>query len=290
MPTAGATKSKLLDKLREVQRGKIQPIGFSRVADAQKAVNFLLLAELPAASDALVKAAVDAGADAIVLAIDGDGKDLVGATREKIVAAAEFAGTVPVGLSFSSDSTLSIDALESLADTKLDFIAASPQQSPTRLMRLTKIGRVMRVRANTSASLLRALGDLSIDIIAAAPPRARRGADTLTLYDLMQYRQTIEFGRHPALLVAEQTIDVSSLQDLRDIGVLGLILPASLLGDSAQTVAAVIGEYRQAADKVERPKPTQFGDAPMLPRSAAPRPFGGDEPEIEPDDEPDDDE
>jgi hypothetical protein len=290
MPTAGATKSKLLDKLREVQRGKIQPIGFGRVTDEQKPINFLLLAEVPATNGALVKASIDAGADAILLTVDGDGSDLVGPARDGFVAMVEAAGKVPVGLSFNSDSTLSVDAIEDLADAKLDFVAAAPQQSPARLMRLKKFGRVMRVRANTSASLIRALGDLSIDIIAVAPARSRRGASTLTLYDLMQYRQVIEFGRHPALLVAEQTIDSTALQDLRDIGVLGLVLPASFLGESAETVTATISEYRQAANKVERPKAGQFGDAAVLPRAAAPRPFGGDEPEVEPDDEPDEDE
>src|SRR6185503_10738867 len=110
------------------------------------------------------------------------------------------------GLVFGPDAELTSDLPERLADAKVDFVVAPVQRAPAAFLSAESIAKVPSIDASQPAALIRALGDMEVDALCVAPPRRRRNAAELTVYDLMHYKGVAERARPPIMVLAEQTI------------------------------------------------------------------------------------
>jgi hypothetical protein len=149
---------------------------------------------------------------------------------------------------FGADADLTSDMPEKLADAGIDFVVAPVQRTPAAFLSTESIAKIPSVDASQPSALIRALGDMDVDALCVAPPRRRRNAVELTVYDLMHYKGVAELARPPILVFAEQAIRPGDLQALRDVGVDGVVLPLAKLGDSG---AEQIGAFRDAIAKVK---------------------------------------
>jgi hypothetical protein len=242
-------KSALIKLLRGAGRAKPRSLGFGRGRDEDKpAAAMVLVAQVDGLDAAAAKAAIAAGAAAVAFTV---GPEAVGglaegssALREAIQACGE---AVP-GLVFGPDAELTGDMPERFAAAKVDFVVAPVQRTPAAFLTAESIAKVPSVDASQPAALIRALGDMDVDALCVSPPRRRRNAAELTVYDMMHYKGVAELARPPIMVLAEQAIHPGDLQALRDVGVDGIVLPVAKLGDDA---AERITAFRDAIAKVK---------------------------------------
>jgi hypothetical protein len=233
-------KSALIKLLRAAGRARPRTLGFGRDRDEGKTPPaMVLVAQVDGLDAAAARAAVAAGASAVAFKV---GPEAVGGLAEGSSAlkdAISACGDAVPGLVFGPDAELTSDLPERLSGAGVDFVVAPVQRTPAAFLVAESIAKVPSVDASQPAALIRALGDMDVDALCVAPPRRRRNAAELTVYDLMHYKGVAELARPPILVLAEQAIRPGDLQALRDVGVDGLVLPLAKFGAEAAEQVAV---------------------------------------------------
>ena len=263
------TSSALIKLLRQSGRARPRSLGFGRDRDDEKQpAALVLVAQVDGLDAAAARSAVEAGAAAVAFTVGATDAADAGRLGEAVAAC----GAAAPGVVFGPDAELSVDLPAKLAEAKIDFLIASVHRAPAALLGEEKIARIPAIDASHPPALVRALGDMDVDALCVSPPRRRRNAGELTVYDLMHYRGVAELARPPILVVAEQTIRPEDLQALRDVGVDGLVLPLARFGGQLSAfrdaVAKVKIQRRRAAAAEDR------GGA-FLPRSLPAAASGG---------------
>lgn len=256
--------SALIKRLRDAARARPRSLGFGRErAGAPPPPPMLLVAEVAGLDGAAASAAVAAGAAAVAFTIDAATAASIDNDLAAVAAAARAIVDAIPGLAFAADAAIPAGLPDRLAGVGIDFVVASVQRAPASLLNVESIARVPLIDASQPAGMLRALGEMKIDAVVVGPPRRRRAAADLTVFDLMHYRQVAEFVRQPVLLRAEQTIQADDLQAIRDLGIEGIVLPLASLADAAATLTA----FRDAIGKIKITRHPERADGGVfLPR------------------------
>ncbi len=261
--------SALIRLLREAGRAKPRSIGFGRDReDGKQALPMVLVAELPGLDPEAAAAAVKAGAMAVSFAVDAATASTLG-SGAVLDAAVKACGEAAPGRSFAPDAAIGVDLPEIVAQAGIDFLVAPVQRAPASLLTTERLAKIPLVDASQPAALIRAIGDMDVDALCVAPPRRRRNAADLTVYDLMHYRGVAELARPPIMVVAEQAIRGADLQALRDVGVDGIVVPLRKF-ESTAAAAAELESMKTAIGtvRITRKSDRARGDV-LLPRVAA---------------------
>jgi hypothetical protein len=262
-------KSALIKLLRGAGRARPRSLGFGRErAEEKQPTAIVLLAEIEGLDPAAARSAVAAGAAAIAFVVGPEAVGGLAADSDALTSAIDACGDAAAGLVFGADAELMNDMPERLAASGVDFVVAPVQRTPASFLMAESMGRVPSIDASQPAALIRALGEMDVDALYVAPPRRRRNAAELTLYDLMHYRGVAELARPPIMVLAEQGVRPEDLQALRDVGVDGVVIPLRRFGGAAEQLSA----YRDAAAtvKVQRKRTgSDEGGSVFLPRVGA---------------------
>jgi hypothetical protein len=244
------SNSALVRRLREAARGKPRSLGFGRDRDDKPAPAIVLVAQVAGLDPAAARKAVVDGAAAVLFALEGAASDHVGRDG---AAAVEACGDAVAGLSVTG----AFDA-EAVAKAGFDFVVVNVASAPADVLTAEGLAKVARVEeASQTTGLLRALGELQVDAVLAGGT----GAGTLTLLDLMGYRHVVDCMRQPVLMIADGSVQPENLQALRDVGIVGVVLPEP----------SRLAAFREAAAKVKATRAAgASGAMAVLPRLGTP--------------------
>ena len=209
------SNSALVRRLREAARAKPRSLGFGRDRDEKATPAVVVVAQVKGLDATAAKDAVADGAAAVLFALEGPAGDQVGRDGKAAVSAC---GDAVAGLAVSGD----VDA-SALTRAGFDFVVLNVEDAPAAVLTAEGLAKVARVgAASQTTGLLRALGELQVDAVLAG---RSGGASGLTVLDLMSYRHVVDCMRQPVLVVADESIQAEHLQALRDVGIVGIVLP-----------------------------------------------------------------
>jgi hypothetical protein len=281
------SKSKLVDKLRQISRGAPAPLGFGRVAPTTARAIFLL-AVLPRNDRELAEAAVRAGADAVALRVCGAGTDLLKETGDLAAEKLTIEETVIalrdrciVGLVVGSNGAVATDELPKLVDVGVDFIAAYPHLTPANFLELTDLGRVA-ILDQQSGTAARGINDLSIQAVLLRTDRPGDSPAGMTVLDVATCRSAADVIHRPIVAFPSWTVSAQDVEVLKNAGIEGLALVGPEPDASAETVEASIRPYAEIVGRLGKPVGRRVALAEpqvILPRAAASADEADDEPD-----------
>lgn len=208
--------SKLSDRIRRAARSEPAAFGFTAVAQKAKAPTLLTVVRLGSGEGGKAADAAKAGADAVIVAGDaGKLKD---------------AGDAVLGAAPDKTDRKTIAALR---DAGADFVVVT-RDSLAEGMLEEKVGFVLELREELEDTPLRLLGELSLDAIIVPAPKS-----PVTVQGALGLRRTAALGRAPLLVEDDGAADASLLHLLRDSGVAGIVVGASVIGKLSDLKARI---------------------------------------------------
>ena len=285
---------KLAEKLRQIARGPVAPIGFGRTAE-MKIPALALIVSLARNDPELAKAAIAGGADAVLLHLNRDVHEAgvtfgdLAAERQTIQGVASVAGDTPWGVDLGNQGMLSQEDLKALIDLGVDFVSADASNAPAPLLLAENIGRIVALSRDLSPYLLRTVNELSIDAVELSP-LDRSDGSTLSILDVMKYRQFADLIRQPVIATSQAGLKPDDVRILREIGFQGLLLDAATAGADPATVEQTTRAFHQAIDQAGGPLARRDVTGVIIPKVSPRGPVREIEIPEEPEEEPDEEE
>lgn len=284
---------KLADKLRQIARGPVAPIGFGRAAEV-KIPALALIVSLARNDPELTKGAIAGGADAVLLHLNRDVREAgvtfgdLGAERQAIQAVASVAGDTPWGVDLGNQSTLSEEDLKAITDLGADFVSADASNAPAALLLAENLGRIVALSRDLSPYLLRTVNELSVDAVVLSA-LDRSDGSALSVLDVMKYRQFADLIRQPVIASSQAGLKPDDIRVLREIGFQGLLLDAALAGADPTTIEQTTRAFHQAIEEAGGPLARRDVTGVIIPKVSPRGPVREieipEEPEEEPDEE-----
>ena len=287
------TRSKLIERLRQISRGAPSPIGFGRVAESA-APAMLLVAVLPRNERDLAEAAIRAGADAIILRLHGAGTEFLKETGDVATETAALEEAIEAigdraiaGIIVGSNGNLSADDLTKAAANGVDFLAAYPHLTPASFLELADVGRIA-IMDQSGGNVARGINDLSIQ---AALVRIDRPGDSpaeMTVLDVAAYRGAADSIHRPIIVFPSWKLVPSDLEVLKNAGIEAVALVGPNPDADATAVEEWIKPFRDVVVRLGKPtgrRQALAEPAVILPRAAALSEDEGDDGEGDEDDE-----
>lgn len=291
-PREPTTKSKLIERLRQISRGAPAPIGFGRTSESTVPC-MLLVAVLPRNELALAEAAVSGGADVVVFRINGAGTEFLAETGdlekegEAIKEAkAALGNRAVVGLIVGSNGNLSPNEVPKVAGLGLDFVAAYPHLTPANFLEVGEIGRVA-ILDQQGGQVSRGINDLSIQAALLRIDRPSDSPPEMTVLDVATYRGAADVIHRPIIVFPTWTMTPGDLEVLKNAGIEAVALVGPAPDADAEKVGGLVSPYRETVNRLGKPTGRRVAlsePAVILPRAAALADEDGDE-EPEEDDE-----
>lgn len=286
------TKSKLIERLRQISRGAPAPIGFGRTNEST-VPGMLLVAVLPRNELALAEAAVRAGADVVVFRINGAGTELLSETGDlekespTIAEAKDALGDrAIVGLIVGSNGNLSPNEVPKVAGLGLDFVATYPHLTPANFLEVGEIGRVA-ILDQQGGQVSRGINDLSIQAALLRIDRPSDSPTEMTVLDVATYRGAADAIHRPIIVFPTWTMTPGDLEVLKNAGIEAVALVGPAPDADAEKVEGLVSPYRDMVKRLGKPTGRRVAlsePAVILPRAATPADDGDEESE-EDDDE-----
>ncbi len=280
------SRGKLVDKLRQIARGPVAPIGFGRAAEV-KIPALSLIVSLARNDPDLAKAAIAGGADAVLLHLNQEMREVgvtfgdLGAERQAMQTVASAVGDTPWGVDLGDRGLLSDGDLQALIDLGADFVSADAGSAPAALLLVESIGRIVSLSRDLSPYLLRTVNELSVDAVELSP-LDRSDAGGLSVLDVMKYRQFADLMRHPAIASSQGWLKPADVRVLREVGFQGLLLDVVTAGADSGAIERTTGAFHQAIDQAGGPLARRQAAGVIVPRVSPRTPV----PEIETPEEP----
>lgn len=269
------TKSKLIERLREISRGAPAPIGFGR-APTVSVPALLLMAVIPRNEPALAVAAVQGGADAVALRICGAATDLLGETRDLAAEEQPIKETIAavgnsaiIGLIIGSNGHVSREDLDKIDHLGVDFVAAYPHLTPASFLELAEVGR-LAILDQQGGQLARGINDLPIDSALVRIGRPSDSPPEMTVLDVALCRAAADAIHRPIVAFPSWTPVPADLEVLRDAGVEGMALVGPRPDASAQTIQETVRSFRTKVEQLGKPRGRRVAlkAAPLVPKVA----------------------
>ncbi|MDN4186026.1 MAG: hypothetical protein QY871_02995 [Dehalococcoides mccartyi] len=202
--------SKFVDRLKNVSKGYVRPMGFNAVASAPPP-KMLLAAELDIEN--LTDKEAFGGADVVLVSA---GK----ASAKKLKEAADLLGETVWGVMLGDKAA---DAAK-MAKAGADFVVFSPDAEVSPLTALEKTGKIIILETNLTDFMIRAADCLSVGAVIVGEQ-----ADTATLSwrKIMLYQRFADILSKPFLVRVSSNITLSELQSLWALGIDGVLVSGS---------------------------------------------------------------
>lgn len=271
------TKSKLIERLKEISRGAPAPIGFGR-AEKVSAPALLMVVVLPRNDPALAEAAARAGADAVALRIHGAATDLLQETGDLAAEEPRIKDTLAavgdqaiVGLIIGSNGQISAEDVAKAQCLGVDFLAAYPHLTPANFLEMSDVGR-LAIIDQQGGPATRGINDLPIQ---SAFTRIARPADSppsMTILDVALSRAAADAVHRPIIAFPSWMLMPSDLDVLHDAGIEGIALVGPRPDATAETIETGVRTYREKITQLGKPKGRQVAlrNVPAILPKAAP--------------------
>lgn len=222
-----------------------------RLVDQLRSVPFSLVVRLPKNDPKLAQVALDAGADVLMVQLHVEHPSGGFGTLDEQLPAIESILALsdrPVGLMCGAGSLVTSDELQEAQALGIDFIAGHIAGIPSYALRMPFT--IMAGLDHTfSPSDVATVHELAwVHCIKAAIVPAEGHGVPLTLADLMRYRQIAADSGKPVLVRTQRAITPDDLPLLAGAGVRGLVLDATVIGETSTELTHAVAAFRQARD------------------------------------------
>lgn len=198
--------SRLVEQLRQIVRGPVQPLGFRAASSSSKSPPMVLIACL-AESPARAAAAAKESADAVVLK---------GAqSRGKLSASL---GELPWGASLVQAAD---EQLTQLKGEGCDFLVFAATEAPPAVLLEEEMGKIVEIDPSLADGLVRAIEQLPIDAVLIG------GEPSLSVHRLLECQRVANLVRKPLIAVAPLDMAQQDLEGLRQAGIVGVVVEAT---------------------------------------------------------------
>jgi hypothetical protein len=205
-----ARMSKFIDRLKNVSKGYVRPMGFNAVASAPQP-KMLLAVEL--GIEDLTAKEVFGGADVVLLSTGKTG-------AKKLKEAAGLLGDTVWGVMLGDKA----DEAEKMAKAGADFVVFSPDAEVSPLTALEKTGKIIMLENNLTDFMIRAADCLSVGaVIVDGQPDAL----SLSWRKIMLYQRFADILSKPFLVRVSANISFPELQALWAMGIDGVLTNGS---------------------------------------------------------------
>jgi hypothetical protein len=237
--------SRLEERIRKATRSAPAQMGFAVAASRSTEATMLTVVRLARGDLGKIGDAASKGADVII----ADGSDAGKLKRES--AKAEDA---VIGAALEKASR---DEVASIKEAGADFVALDLDTAKAESMLEKNVGFVLSVPLEADDTDVRILGDLQVDALIV--PRMAPG---FSVRELVRLRRIAALGRTPLLMEVDAGIDASTLQALRESGVVGAIIDGSSIGKVGklrETIASLPPRGHRREEKAEATIPAGVG-------------------------------
>ncbi|MBA7654375.1 hypothetical protein ES703_62252 [subsurface metagenome] len=231
--------SRFIDRLSQLSRGELQPIGFTAKQPASPTPKIQLVASLAAESSESLTSHV-AWSDAGLLSISR-----ISTGAEALQKIAKALPDIPWGGWIQSSSS---SGIKQLTKAGCDFVVFPATDTPLTIIENDKIGRILEVEASLNEGLLRATNELPIDAVLIAGEQAE--GYFLTWQHLMLFRRFADLLTKPLLVSVPSQVTASELEALWEAGVTGVVVEVSEKQPEDR-----LKKLRQEIDKLEFSSP-----------------------------------
>jgi hypothetical protein len=237
--------SKLEERIKKTARSAPAQMGFTATATSGAEATMLTVVRLARGDLGKIGDAAGKGADVII----ADGSDAGKLKRES-----GKAETTVIGAALEKASR---DEVASIKEAGADFVALDLDSARAESMLEKNVGFVLSVPLDADDTDVRILGDLQLDALIV--PTMAPG---FSVRDLMRLRRIAALGRTPLLMEVDAGIDGSTLQVLRESGVVGAIVDGSSIGKLGRlrkTIAELPPRGKRRDEKAEATIPSGVG-------------------------------
>lgn len=237
--------SKFIDKLANLNRAIIPPLGFGRSNNEEKPEPMLLMVELAGKSADEVRNLMAAGVAAGLVDISG----LTAGALAKLSSAG-----LPVGLLLSNGKPAGLK----VANGGIDFIVYGPEL-PLRAFEgwpMEQTGKVLSLDLAADAGMMRSVNNLYPGVDAVLVDLT---AAPFVVGHMMSCRRAADFSGQPIIARTGNSLSVVELTALREAGVKCLLLSAATHAEEVKALSETIKALPKPARK-KGPK-----DVPLVP-------------------------
>lgn len=237
--------SKFIDKLANLNRAIIPPLGFGRSNNEEKPEPMLLMVELAGKSADEVRNLMAAGVAAGLVDISG----LTAGALAKLSSAG-----LPVGLLLSNGKPAGLK----VANGGIDFIVYGPEL-PLRAFEgwpMEQTGKVLSLDLAADAGLMRSVNNLYPGVDAVLVDLT---VSPLMVGHMMSCRRAADFSGQPVIARTGNSLSIVELTALREAGVKCLLLSAATHAEEVKALSETIKALPKPARK-KGPK-----DVPLVP-------------------------
>ncbi len=242
--------SKLMDRLDRIAKGTNRSLGFAPSGNREPLPSMVLLAWWAGVDQKEIPLLLKAGADALVVPDSAVSKK----GTEKQLSSVEGANWGVHMEAYDSSHQ------ETDQNKGCDFVVFGIEGTRVDVLAEGERARVLRVPADMPDSQLRGLEDLPVDIIIVRRPVPESPLSLVHLLAISNVRSAT--GRY-LLLEWDAELTAAELEQLRDIGVDGLVVCAG----AAQ--ASIVTVLRERINALPRRKPRGEKPSPILPRATS---------------------
>lgn len=272
-----STRSKLVERLRQISRGAPAPIGFGRASESA-APAMLLVVVLPRNELALAETAIAAGADAVVFRVNGAATEFLNETGDLAKEEPEIKAAITaigdraiVGLIVGSNGVLGQGDVPKVADIGVDFVAAYPHLIPANFLELSDVGRIA-ILDQTGGPTSRGINDLSLQGALIRIERPNDSPPEMTVLDVATYRAAADSIHRPIIVFPTWTMAPVDLEVLKNAGIEAIALVGPAPDADAEKVTGFVEPYRDVVQRLGKPSGRRVAlaePAVILPRVAA---------------------
>ena len=225
--------SKFVDKLRRLSKSGSKPIGFRASASEPEHPPMQLILATSGAQSAGTKVIVDVGADAVLVL----GDNLGAASISELVASMP---DIPVGVLAKG---MGEEQIDELASAGCDFVVFDVKASAAVIQK-EKIGKVIMIEPFLDPVLIRAVNRLEVD---AAFISSKADAPFVAIEDLLLCGRLVELLDKPVIVGLTSLMNRAELTGLWEVGVEGVVLPATHSVEALAGVKKMIGDLPRKA-------------------------------------------
>jgi len=219
--------SKFADKLGRIYKTAAPAIGFRKPAEEAELPALLLIADVAKTGAKKTKGVVDSGIDAAV--VSSEAFDT--ASAKELAASMN---NTPLGLLLEKES--SQEKIQELVALQWDFVVFD-LQTPLEAINKEGLGKILKIEPSLAPGLVRAINDLSFDIDAVLIA----GENSVTFECLLTCQFLSSVINKPLLIHGNSSLTSNELNNLREAGIKGLILPEGTLPKAVAELKKLIG-------------------------------------------------
>ncbi len=244
--------SRFIDKLNQLSRGGLQPIGFRTRQIAPPKPKIQLVASLAQESAESLTGHV-AMADAGLLRISK-----LSSGAEVLQKISQALPDIPWGVWLQGSGQ---GGIKQMTKAGYDFVVFPATDTPLAIIENAEVGKILEVEASLSEGLLRAINELPIDAVLITGEQ--REEQFLTWQHLMLFQRFADLLNKPLLASIPAKVTGGELQALWKAGVIGVVVEAGV-----KQPQDGLKELRQVIDKLVFPLPHRRETAgALLPRT-----------------------